>query len=160
MTSFPNSDDDHVERDHRFRWVSLRLAGRTAVATHQSQSDDTTSDVVDSDTGGKSAWRDRWRVMLPAAALATARARTPLSVRACDRTPGAGIHCEQRTIDVCVREGRLRGEVTTGSPPTPAPRGTGGGILSYAKDYSCRRPVFNGGQLDSISDPTPNPDFE
>jgi hypothetical protein len=160
MTGFPNSQDDRAERNHRFHWVSLRLAGRTAVATHQSQTVDKTGDVVDTGTGGKSAWRDRWRAELPALALASAPARTPMTVRACDRAPGKGVHCEKRTIDVCVRSGRLRGEVTTGSPPTPAPRGTGGGILDYAKDFSCRRPVFNGGQLNSISDPDPNPDFE
>ena len=159
MTSFPNADDDHAERDRRFHWVSLRLAGREAVATHQSKMVDKTREYVDTSTFGKSAWRDRWRAALPADVLAAYDGRMPMTVRACDETPRDGVHCEQRAIDVCVRDGRLRGEVTAQGRGA-SPRGTGGGIRSYTKDFSCRRPVFNAPHLDSASDPDPNPDFE
>ena len=159
MTSFPNADDDHAERDRRFHWVSLRLAGRETFSTHQSKMVEKTHEYVDTSTFGKSAWRDRWRAALPADALGAYYGRTQMTVRACDEPPGAGVHCERRAIDVCLRDGRLRGEVTAQGRGA-APRGTGGGIQSYAKDFSCRRPVFNGTHLNSTSDPDPNPDFE
>jgi hypothetical protein len=159
MTSFPNADDDHAERDRRFDWVSLRLGGRTSVASHESKMVDKTSDYVDTYTGDKSAWRDRWRVVLPVATFTRLQGRTPMTVRACDGPPADGVHCEQRTIDVCVRHGRLRGEVTEGEPPTAAPRGARTSP-DYATEFSCDRPVFNGRFLDSISDPDPNPDLQ
>lgn len=159
MTSFPNADDDDAERDRRFHWVSLRLAGRTTVAAHQSAVVEKTREYVDTSTFGKSAWRDRWRAALPPDALAAYDGRTPMTVRACDEPPGDDVHCEQRTIDVCMRDGQLRGEATAMGRGA-APRGTGGGVQSYAKDFSCRRPLFNAPHLDSTSDPDPNPDFE
>lgn len=151
VTRFPNADDDHAEQDRRFGWVSLRLDDRTAVATHQSQRVYKTSSFVDTDTHGLSVWRDRWRAVLPAATLAALRGRTPLTVRACDEAPADGVHCETRTIDVCVRSGRLVGEVTL------APAGVASGLGAYGRrdygEFSCTLPRFNGGHLDGLSDP-------
>ena len=149
-TRFPNADDGHAERDRRFDWVSLRLTGRTVVATHRSQRVYKASRLVDTDTHGLSMWRDRWRAVLPATAFGAVEGRTPMTVRACDEPFANGVHCETRTIDVCVRGGRLVGEVTTGDPPSPSILGADGDPR-YA-DYDCREPVFNGPYLTALSD--------
>ena len=150
-TRFPNADDDHAEDDRRFKWVSLRLRNRTAVATHQSRRVYKTSALVDVDTHGLSAWRDRWRARLPATTLASVRGRTPMTVRACDKPPAGGVHCESRTIDVCVRGGRLVGEVTLGTSGIVSVLGAYG-RRDYA-EFSCGAPRFNGGHVDALSDP-------
>lgn len=149
-TRFPNADDDHAEQDRRFDWVSLTLGARTAVATHQSQRVYKTSTFVDTDTHGLSIWRDRWRAVLRAATLASLRGRVPMTVRACDKAPADGAHCETRTIDVCVRDGRLVGEVTLA--PAGVTSGLGAtGQPDYA-EFSCRMPQFGARRLDGLSD--------
>ena len=153
-TRYPSSEDDHAADFRRFHWLSVTLAGRTVTAKDASWEVDKTGDVRDTKTFGLSVWHDRWTASFPRAALRGAPARTPLVVRACDRAPAAGVHCERRRIDVCVRNGRLRGEVTGGDPPEASiygPQKLPGGE-SYEGDFDCKRPLFNFRALTALAE--------